>query len=346
MYKRILGPVAVLAILFTTAWTPRPHDGRHDFDWNFGTWKTHIKRLVRPLSGAKAWVSYEGVVTVRPALGGSANVEEVEADGASHIELVNVRTYDSQSHQWSLNGASSRDGTLEQPAFGVFENGRGIFYDQEFFDERMVLMRQTFFNITPTSYSFERALSDNGGKTWEPNFVANLERVSTGAASEGSSDAAGASHDFDFNYGTWRTQITRLREGRNGGSSWTRQSGTVVVRKIWNGRASMEEINVQGAAGFKGLTLFLYDPAARQWAQTYADANDGRFEPSLTGTFYRGRGELLSQAPYRGKTALQRGVWSDITPNAHHFEIQVSTNGGRTWQPIFVAQLTRLGPGL
>ena len=29
----------------------RPHRGSHDFDWNFGTWKTHIKRLVHPLSG-------------------------------------------------------------------------------------------------------------------------------------------------------------------------------------------------------------------------------------------------------------------------------------------------------
>ena len=27
-------------------------DGQHDFDFEFGTWKTHLKRLVRPLTGS------------------------------------------------------------------------------------------------------------------------------------------------------------------------------------------------------------------------------------------------------------------------------------------------------
>src|SRR5579863_5508883 len=115
MHIRIVGPLAALAIFFTTAGSAIPRDGRHDFDWNAGTWKTHIQRLLEPLSGSKTWVSYEGIVTVRPALGGLANVEEVEANGPSRIELVNVRTYDPQSRQWILNGANSRRGTLEQP---------------------------------------------------------------------------------------------------------------------------------------------------------------------------------------------------------------------------------------
>ena len=346
MQTRIVGPLAALAIFFTTAGSAIPRDGRHDFDWNAGTWKTHIQRLLEPLSGSKTWVSYEGIVTVRPALGGLANVEEVEANGPSRIELVNVRTYDPQSRQWILNGANSRQGTLEQPAFGSFENGRGVFYDQEPFNESMVLVRQTFFNITPTSYSFEQAFSADGGRTWEPNFRANLVRLSSGATSEGSLDAADASHDFDFNYGTWKTHIAQLQQGSSGSASWVQQWGTVAVRKIWNGRASMEEISVGGADGFKGVTLFLYDPKARQWSQTYADASDGRFGSSLSGTFEGGRGELVSQEPYLGRMALQRGVWSDISANAHHFEIQVSTDAGRTWRPIFIARLTRIGPGL
>jgi hypothetical protein len=27
-------------------------DGQHDFDFNFGTWKTHISRLQHPLTGS------------------------------------------------------------------------------------------------------------------------------------------------------------------------------------------------------------------------------------------------------------------------------------------------------
>ena len=32
--------------------TPVMRDGRHDFDFNFGVWKTHIRRLRQPLSGS------------------------------------------------------------------------------------------------------------------------------------------------------------------------------------------------------------------------------------------------------------------------------------------------------
>ena len=31
---------------------PQLRDGQHDFDFYFGTWHTHIRRLVRPLTGS------------------------------------------------------------------------------------------------------------------------------------------------------------------------------------------------------------------------------------------------------------------------------------------------------
>jgi hypothetical protein len=39
---------------------------------------------------------------------------------------------------------------------------------------------------------------------------------------------------------------------------------------------------------------------------------------------------------------LVRGVWSDITANAHRFEIAYSRDGGQTWATAFKAYLTRL----
>jgi len=41
-------------------------DGQHDFDWEIGTWKTHLRRLQRPLSGSTTWVEYDGTTIVRP----------------------------------------------------------------------------------------------------------------------------------------------------------------------------------------------------------------------------------------------------------------------------------------
>src|SRR6266851_5571968 len=88
-------------------------DGQHDFDFNIGTWKTHISRLQRPLTGSTTWVEYEGASVVRNVWNGRASLFELEADGpAGHIEGVGLRLYNPQSHQWSLNWASSRDGLM------------------------------------------------------------------------------------------------------------------------------------------------------------------------------------------------------------------------------------------
>jgi hypothetical protein len=38
---------------------------------------------------------------------------------------LNLRLYNPQSHQWSLNFASSNGGTVSQPTIGEFKNGRG-----------------------------------------------------------------------------------------------------------------------------------------------------------------------------------------------------------------------------
>ena len=42
-----------------------------------------------------------------------------------------------------------------------------------------------------------------------------------------------------------------------------------------------------------------------------------------------------------GRSILVGAVWSDITPNSHHFEESFSDDGGKTWTPSFIADLTR-----
>ena len=148
-------------------------------------------------------------------------------------------------------------------------------------------------------------------------------------------------HDFDFNLGTWKTHIRYLRQPATG-PAWVEFDGTVVVRKIWDGRAQLEEIEADGSAGhFEGLTLFLYNPESHQWSQNFASSNDGTMSPPSVGEFKDGRGEFYSQEPYHGKTVLIRGVWSDITPDSHRFEQSFSQDGGKTWEPNFIAVLTR-----
>src|SRR5437773_7213310 len=72
-------------------------------------------------------------------------------------------------------------------------------------------------------------------------------------------------HDFDFEIGTWKTQLKRLLRPLTGSTTWVEYEGTTVVRKVWNGRANLVELVADGPAGhFEGLSLRLYDPLFRQ----------------------------------------------------------------------------------
>ena len=155
-----------------------PRDGQRDFDFEIGTWKTHLKRLVHPLSGSTRWTEYEGITTVRKVWNGRANLVELVADGpAGHFEGLNLRLYDPQSRQWSLNFANAGSGTLGQPTIGEFRNGRGEFYGQEAFNGRAILVRFVVSPIDENSVHFEQAFSDDGGRTWETNWIATDTRM-------------------------------------------------------------------------------------------------------------------------------------------------------------------------
>jgi len=148
-------------------------DGQHDFDFEFGTWKTHLKRLLRPLTGSTTWVEYDGTTTVRPVWAGRANLVELSVDGpAGHIEALSLRLYDPQSRQWSLNFSGLGSGAMSTPAIGRFENGRGEFVNAETLNGRPILVRFVISDITPRSCRFEQSFSADGGKTWELNWVA------------------------------------------------------------------------------------------------------------------------------------------------------------------------------
>ncbi|MCM3903558.1 MAG: hypothetical protein ND866_17785 [Pyrinomonadaceae bacterium] len=158
--------------------TPKEQGGQRDFDFEIGTWKTHLRRLLRPLTGSTTWVEYDGTTVVRKVWNGRANLVELEVDGpAGHIEGLSLRLYNPQARQWSLNFANSASGTLTQPVIGGFKNGRGEFFGQETLNGRAIFVRFVISDITPNSCRFEQAFSDDGGKTWEVNWIARDTRL-------------------------------------------------------------------------------------------------------------------------------------------------------------------------
>ena len=153
-------------------------------------------------------------------------------------------------------------------------------------------------------------------------------------------------HDFDFNIGVWHTHIKRMLDPFASSSESVELNGTVTVRKVWDGKAELEEIEADGPKGhWEGLTLFLYNPSAHQWSQSFVNSKVGAlsFSSTNTGEFRDGRVVLVGQDnSVTDKTILVRAVWSDIKPDSHQYEESYSNDGGTTWVRAFIANLTRL----
>jgi len=181
-----LASLLVLAPLASVATDPGAethagaHDGSHDFDFDFGTWKTHSSRLLHPLTGSQDWVQMDGVTVVTKVWNGRANLAEYRAAGpAGVVELLALRVYNPNSHQWSINFATPNVGTLGAvPGVGEFRDGRVDFYDQEAINGRAVLVRFSIWDVTAEEARSEQAFSGDGGKTWEVNWITQYTRVS------------------------------------------------------------------------------------------------------------------------------------------------------------------------
>jgi hypothetical protein len=161
---------------------PAERDGQHDFDFELGSWKIHLKRRLHPLTGSNTWVEFDGTSVTRKVWDGRAQLEEFETDGAGgHIEGLTTRLYNPKTHQWSLYWANSNNGTMEPPQVGEFKNGVGEFDAMDSLDGKAILVRFVWSKTDSTTPHFEQSFSADGGKTWEVNWITDQTRVGSAA---------------------------------------------------------------------------------------------------------------------------------------------------------------------
>jgi len=153
-------------------------DGQHDFDPLIGKWKYHLKRRLNPLTGSNTWVELDGTGVCYKIWDGRAQLDTIEVDGPTgHIEGLTLRMYNPQSHQWRLYWANSKNGIMDPPQIGEFKNGRGEFFAQDTINGKSILIRFLWTDMTTNSPHFEQSFSDDGGKTWEVNWITDQTRL-------------------------------------------------------------------------------------------------------------------------------------------------------------------------
>ena len=154
-------------------------DGQHDFDWELGRWRTDIRLLAEPLSESEdVWLRFDGTSRVRPLSNGRANVVELDVSGpAGSIKGMNLRLYEPQAQRWSLTFVNVRDGLLTPSVYGGFDGKVGRFYGDDQLDGRPIKVRFVITRQGRDTARFEQAFSDDGGITWETNWIAVDRKV-------------------------------------------------------------------------------------------------------------------------------------------------------------------------
>ena len=109
---------------------------------------------------------------------GRAQLEEFETNGPSgRVEGLTLRLYNPQTHEWRLYWANSKVGIMDPPQVGRFKNGVGEFYATDTYEGRTVLVRFVWSKTDTASPHFEQSYSEDGGKSWEVNWITDQTRT-------------------------------------------------------------------------------------------------------------------------------------------------------------------------
>jgi hypothetical protein len=153
-------------------------------------------------------------------------------------------------------------------------------------------------------------------------------------------------HDFDFELGRWNIHLKRLVRPLTGSTTWVEFDGTSLTRKVWDGRAELEEFETDSPnLHIEGLTLRVYNPQTHQWSIYWANSKDpalGQPLIPMIGQFKNGVGEFYDQEMLNGKSIYVRFIWSNTNTDKPHFEQSFSADGGKTWEVNWITDQTRV----
>jgi hypothetical protein len=152
-------------------------------------------------------------------------------------------------------------------------------------------------------------------------------------------------HDFDWEIGDWTVHLSRLLHALTGSKSWVEFEGTAHVRKIWNGRANLLELELNGPTGhIEGLSLRLYNPQSERWSVYFATSDEGTLGTPMVGQFQSGSGEFSDRELFQGKMVDLHFVFSNVTEKSFHGEQSFSADGSKSWETNWIEDFRRVEP--
>ena len=127
---------------------------------------------------------------------------------------------------------------------------------------------------------------------------------------------------FDFWLGHWTSYS---KEGKKQGTNHlTKLMGQCVIQENWQ----------SGGGKFTGTSFNFYDPARKEWHQTWVDSGGGtlRLDGGLVGGSMQLSGHRTRP---NGDTVVERITWSPMEDGRVRQHWQASTDEGENWTEVF-----------
>jgi hypothetical protein len=156
------------------------HSTRNDFDFLFGHWRVHHRRLRERLTGCNEWEEFDGTSVAQPIMRGLGNIDDNVINlPAGAYRAASFRAFDERTRRWAIWWLDARNphARLDPPVIGGFEDGVGTFYADEMFNGRPIRVRFRWTDTKTASPNWEQAFSADAGKTWEVNWTNTFVRI-------------------------------------------------------------------------------------------------------------------------------------------------------------------------
>jgi len=145
--------------------------------------------------------------------------------------------------------------------------------------------------------------------------------------------------DFDFLTGAWDVSHRRLVERWVGSDEWDEFEGTSWCESRVGGVANVEQVDCP-SRGFSGLTVRVFDLAARQWSICWVNSGVGRLEPPVVGGFDGPVGIFDGSDTDEGLSIRVRFTWT-VGDTDHARWEQAFGADGAVWETNWSMAFTR-----
>ena len=311
-----------------------------DFDFLNGYFDVRHRTLKTAFAGCDEWNEFEGTTTARTHFDGAISVDEMRFPTQRRYGM-SVRLFDPVEKEWSIWWIDSRTMLLYPPVRGRWsEDGTSCrLVGEDELDGQPILVSYEWSDITEQTAHWEQCYSNDGGKTWELNWVMDFTRRDTPPPAL---DAPKLTGDFDFLVGKWDMHNSRRKPALGAEAEWYDMQSEMEVTTYMDGAVSFDE-GWFPTEGFRGATLRIYNPESKTWAIHWINSLCGQLETPVIGSF-RDDGTGIFEGPdvWEGQPIDVRFTWTPGTDKAA-WEQSFSVDGGTTWVPNWKMQHTRIG---